>query len=181
MWNALVFYPDLKNEALIRFRQKYDPGYPGFKEHMPLLLTIPDTVSNDRLYKHLRRVLDIWSPFEIHFHGLFKSWDHWLLPGVKEGNDQVRVLHEEIYPGILKPFQRRDLPSEPHIALDLFAVKNYDPLSPTQIGLNDEKYRIALCEAKSLKFDFWCKAELLDLIQGQNGFVPHPLRFINFH
>ena len=175
MRNALVFYPDLKGEALNCFRQIYDPIYIAFKEQMPLLITIPDALGNDRLYKHPPAALDIQSLFDTHLHGLFKSWYFWLSLGAKETNDQVRVPHEEIYSVIPETCQPGDPPLAPHIGQGLIAVKIYNPFSTIWKGLNEEKYRIALHQAKFLNFDFRCKVELLDLLSGRNEFYTAPV------
>jgi len=174
MWNALVFYPDLNDKGLNHFRKKYDPSYPAYSEHMPLLI-IPSDLNQDLVDAHLRQVLARWEPFEIHFRGLFKSWDHWLLLGVEEGNQAVRKLHDEIYSGILAPFLRRDIPFDPHIGLGLFAEDHFNPFSPIQVGLKEEEYRKALQEAETLNLDFRCSMEALDFLQGKNDVQVTPV------
>jgi 2'-5' RNA ligase len=171
---ALVFYPDFKHEGLNRFREKYDPSYPVYREHMPLLHFIPASVTFESLDQHLTRVLSPWKPFEVHFSGLFKSWDHWLLLGVCEGSGKVRELHKQIYTGILKPFLREDLPFEPHIGLGLFAQNDYDPFAPARVGLKVEEYEIANHEVNSLDLDFWSEVKILDLIRGKTNIITYP-------
>ena len=171
----MVFYPNLNHEGLDRFREKFDPSYPVYKEHMPFLHPIPDSVTLGSVQRHLARVLDHWEPFSVHFNGLIKSWDHWLLLGVREGADKVRELRYEIYSGILKPFLREDLPFEPHLGLGLFAGDGFDPFSPVDSDLREAEYNAAYAGAKKLNFDFWCKVNVLDLIKGENDLRIRPV------
>jgi hypothetical protein len=171
---ALVFYPDFKHEGLNRFREKYDPSYPAYREHMPLLHFIPASVTLESLHRHLTRVLDTWKPFKVHFRGLFKSWDHWLLLDVREGSVKVRELHKQIYSGILEPFLRNDLLFEPHIGLGLFAQNDYDPFYPALTGFKEEEYEAAIHEAKSLDLDFWSEVRVLDLVSGKTDIMTIP-------
>ena len=181
MRNALVFYPDLKGEALNCFRQIYDPIYIAFKEQMPLLITIPDALGNDRLYKHLPAALDNQSLFDTHLHGLFKSWYFWLSLGAKETNDQVRVPHEEIYSGIPETCQPGDPPLAPNIGQGLIAVKIYNPFSTIWKGLNEEKFREKrerrniLTSISGVRWSYWIS------YRGEMIYILHPLPCINIH
>lgn len=174
MWNALVFYPGWNDKGLNHFREKYDPSYPAYPEHMPLLI-VPSDLNQDLVDAHLRQILDRLEPFEIHFHGLFKSCDHWLLLGVEEGNKAIRELHDKIYSGILAPYRRRDLPFDPYIGLGLSAENHFNPFSPTQVGLKKKEYRKALREAEILNLDFRCTLKVLDYPQGTNDVQAAPV------
>lgn len=168
MWHALVYYPKLNHAGLNRFREKYDPSFPAYEEHMPFLFPVPDSIDPGRLAQHLDTILRSWKPFQVHFIGLIKSWDHWLLLGVREGAENVKKLHLEIYSDVLDPFHRKDLPFDPHIGLGLFASEDFDPFNPAKTELKEIAYMNAIAEADSQKFDFWCEVNKLDLIRGDD-------------
>jgi hypothetical protein len=74
---------------------------------------------------------------------------------LKEGNEKVITLHDELYTGILSPYLRRDLEFIPHIGLALFARRDagYNALNPKVVDFDEKRYRQALAEAESLKID----------------------------
>lgn len=165
MWYALLYFPDLNDQSLDDFRNKYDITYPWIREHMPLLFPTPDSIGQNRLERHISRILMDLKPFQIHFNGLFKSWDHWLFLTVSEGYDRIVKLHDKIYTDILKPYLRSDIPFEPHLGLGLFAELDYDPMTPQKVGLKKDLYEHAFREAEALDFNFRCRLDRLTLIK----------------
>jgi hypothetical protein len=176
MWYALVYFPDLKIEKLNVFRKRYDPTWQIIEPHMPFLFIIPETVGFENLDKHVRNVLFNHDPFWVHFYGLMKTWDHWLLLQVREGAARVNQLHYELYQGILKPFHRTDLPFDPHIGLGLFADDSYDPADPGDSKFKKNKFLKAKKEAEDFNFDFWCLIDKLTLVRGENFNKPIVLK-----
>jgi len=160
----MVYFPDLNHLGLNLFREKYDPTYQFIREHLPVLMPIRDTINEETLWMHLSSILNHWSPFDIHLQGLFKSWDHWLFLGVKEGYYQIVKLHDEIYTDKLKPYLREDIPFKPHIGLGLFTSDEYTHFDPRQVRLEKDKYDKAYQEAEILHLDFWCTIDSFDLI-----------------
>ncbi len=171
MWYAMAYFPDLNHKGVNRFRETYDPTCQLIREHLPVLMPVPDTVVKKEIISHISPILSHRTPFVIHLQGLFKSWDHWLLLGVKEGYDQIVRLHDEIYSGPLKPYLREDLPFSPHVGLGLFAAGEYDFANPEKNQLDNKKYGKAFQEAVAMNLDFWCTVNSFDFIKFNDSFT----------
>ena len=159
MYYVLLYYPrfDRKTgEDIEVFRGKYDPFADSWKPHIPFIFPVPcDEIEEEEFTEHVETVLKSWKPFPIHVGGFTKSWDHWLLLLLREGNEKAIALHDELYAGILAPFLRRDIEYIPHIGIGLFVRKDagYNALDPKTVDFDAELYSQALREAESLKID----------------------------
>jgi 2'-5' RNA ligase len=159
MYYVVLYYPkfDKKTEENIKaFRKKYDPFADSLKPHMPFIFPVPCTdVEETKLTEHIETVLKNWKPFPIRIGGFGRSWDHWLLLLLKEGNEEAIALHDELYTGILSPRLRGDIEYIPHIGIGLFVRKDagYNVLDPKKVDFDAELYSQALKEAESLKID----------------------------
>ena len=159
MHYALVYNPkfDKRTEENIEaFRRKFDSFVDYWEPHIPFVFPVPcSEIDETELVGHIKSVLKKWKPFRIRISGFTKSWDHWLLLVLKEGNEKVIALHDELYTGILSPYLRRDLEFIPHIGLALFARRDagYNALNPKVVDFDEKRYRQALAEAESLKID----------------------------
>jgi hypothetical protein len=165
MYYGLVYNPEFDKRTkknIETFRRKYDSFVDYWEPHIPFIFPVPcSEVEETKLIEHIEKVLKRWKPFPIHIEGFTKSRDHWLLLLLKEGNEKVIALHDELYTGILSPYLRKDLEFIPHIGLALFARKDagYNALDPTVVDFDEKLYRQALAEAESLKMD---SSEVID-------------------
>ena len=165
MYYALVYNPefDKRTEGNIEvFRRKYDSFVDYWEPHIPFIFPVPcSEVEETELIEHIEKVLKKWEPFPIRMGGFAKSRDHWLLLLLKDGNEEVTALHDELYTGILSSYLRKDLEFIPHIGLALFAKKDagYNALDPRVVDFDKKLYRQALEEAESLKMD---SSEVID-------------------
>lgn len=172
MYFALVYYPGIEDEGFHVLRDKYEPYHQLLPEHLPIIFPVPEDIGLKKLEDHITRILTQWKPFKFHFHGLLKSWDHWLFLVLAEGNDLVRTLHDELYTDILIPYLRNDLPYIPHIGLGLFSKEKYDFTNPTaQLSLDKEKYIKAKREFENLILDFWRTIDHLTLVKINTDFT----------
>jgi 2'-5' RNA ligase len=114
-----------------------------------------DKVKEEEFMQHVKAVLKNWKPFSIRIGGFEKSWDHWLLLLLKEGNEKVIALHDELYTEILAPYLRKDIKFIPHIGIGLFVRKDsgYRLLDPKKVAYDTELYAGALKEAEALEID----------------------------
>jgi hypothetical protein len=156
---GLVYNPKFDNrteESIKAFRRKYDSFVDYWEPHIPFIFPIPcSEIDETELTGHIKSVLRKWKPFPIDIGGFTKSWDHWLLLLLKEGNEKVIALHDELYTGVLSPFLRKDIEYIPHIGLALFARRNagYNALDPRVVDFDEKLCRHALAEAESLQID----------------------------
>jgi hypothetical protein len=156
MYYALLYYPKLDKkteEDIGSFRRKYNPFAGSLKPHIPFVFPVPcGDIEETKLTEHIETVLKNWKPFQIHIEGFTKSWAHWLLLLLKEGNEEAIVLHDELYTGMLSPYLRKDIEYIPHIGIGLFVRKDagYNVLDPKKVDFDAKLYSQALKEAKSL-------------------------------
>lgn len=159
MYYALVYNPEFDERTkgnIETFRRKYDSFVDYWEPHIPFIFPVPcSDVEETKLIEHIEKVLKKWKPFPIRMGGFTKSQDHLLLLLLKEGNEKVIALHDELYSGILSSYLRKDLEFIPHIGLALFAKKDagYNALDPRAVDYDEKLYRQALAEAESLKID----------------------------
>ena len=185
MYYALVYHPEFDErtrENIQAFRRKYDSFVDYWQPHITFVFPVPCIeVEEAKLIQHIEKVLKNRKPFPIRIGGFAKSWDHWLLLLLKEGNEKVTALHDELYTGILSPYLRKDLEYIPHIGLALFARKDagYNALDPKVVDYDEKLYRQALEEAESLKIDSF---DIIDrlfldkvLIKGKRNELLHKL------
>jgi len=141
--------------------------------HIPILFPLPDEIGESVLISHTENILKSWKPFPIHIHGLFKSWDHWLMLAVEEGNEAVRKLHREIYSGILSKYRRKDIEYIPHIALGLFvkSMSDYSLKNPQKTAFDSDAYEKAVHETSMMKPDFRALFDRLQLVRIKHHFT----------
>jgi len=173
MYYALVFFPRTKINEINKIRQKHDPTFNLINPHMTIMFPIPDLALKGRIIKHIENVLKKQKSFQIHFGELKKSWDYWLFLTLKEGEQDIKKLYNEIYSGFFSQYRRDDIEFIPHISLGLF-LKNqseYDIKNPEELIFDEDTYRQALAEAKSLNLDFQCTVDNLDLVELNDDFT----------
>jgi 2'-5' RNA ligase len=185
MYYALVYNPEFDERTkgnIETFRRKYDSFVDYWEPHIPFIFPVPcSEVEETKLIEHIEKVLKRWEPFLIRIGGFAKSWDHWLLLLLKEGNEEVIALHDELYTGILSSYLRKDLEFIPHIGLALFAREDagYNALDPKVVDYDEKLYRQALEEAESLKIDSFDIIDRLFLdkvvIKGKRNELLHKL------
>lgn len=159
VYYVLVYNPvfdERTKENIETFRRKYDSFVDYWEPHIPFIFPVPcSEVEETKLIEHIETVLKKWKPFPIRIGGFEKSWDHWLFLLLKEGNEKVIALHDELYTGILSPYLSTDIEYIPHIGLALFVRKDagFNVMDPKIVDCDEKLYHQALAEAESLKID----------------------------
>ncbi len=173
MYLASVYYPEIHNEKFHAFRDTYDPFYKLIPPHVSFIFPLPEKeVGLQNFKNHIRKVLEPRQPFEAHFRNLEKTWDHWLMLTPENGYNKIKLLHDELYSGILAPYLRKDLPFTPHIGLGLFSKEQYDFNNPgAALTLDENKYRKAVEEFKTLDFDIRFTIDKLTLLKINEQFT----------
>jgi 2'-5' RNA ligase len=173
VYYALVYFPKIKIDRINKLRQKYDPTYNLIASHLTLLFPIPASLGKDRIINHIETVLKNLQSIKIRFGGFRKSWDHWLLLTLTEGNAEIRKLYIELYTGFLLEYRREDIEFIPHIGLGLFIKNNseYDLKNPKELIFDEETYQHALLEAESLNLDLQCTVDNIELVELNDDFT----------
>lgn len=164
MLYAFIYKLKTNISSIDQLRSKYDPYYNLIGPHITLIFPTPDSVSIKDLRDHVQQIVSKHTPFDIRLSGLDKSWDHWLNLLIKEGNQELINLHDELYMGVMAPFLRNDLPFVPHVGLGLFTQGSYSVFNPEPVELDDSQYRKALKEAEAINLDFRERIEGFELI-----------------
>ena len=173
MYYGLVYFPKKELISINKIRKKYDPTYSIIAPHLTILFPVPSSIGKLKIIKYISNVLENQPPIKIHFDDYKKSWDHWLLLTIKEGELDIKKLSTELYSGILSKYQRKDIEFIPHIGLGL-CVKNYKEYAlenPKKLIFDKDKYRCALLEAKSTIRNFKCTVDKLNLVEADNDFT----------
>lgn len=172
MYFALVHLPDIDTTRIELLRNKYDPTAHLIQAHISILFPVPDEIGVNVLINHIESVLKHWKPFSIRINGLHKSWDNWLFLTLKDGNAEVIRLHNQIYTGMLQPYQRKDIDFVPHIGLGLFVKEGvkYDYKNPKELEFDERKYELAVHDASQLNLDYKCVFDKLYLVSLTNDF-----------
>ncbi len=169
---SLVYYPKIDDNVFQSIRNKYEPYANMIPEHIPLVFPVPETIGKDKLIHHVNRILARWKPFKIRIKGLYKTFDHWLLVVLDEGNDQVIRLHDDLYTNILTHYLRKDLPYIPHVGLGLFSREAYDFSKPSRLlSLDEKKYRSARTEIEMADLNFRRTIDRLTLVRVNANFT----------
>jgi len=173
VYHALVHYPEIKTEKIEAFRKKYDPTYNLIRAHITILFPIPPKISKKSLSEHIQEALTNWEPFKIEIEGFTKSWDHWLFLILREGNENIINLHDDLYMGILIPFLRKDIEYIPHVGLGQFIKESekYSLKNPTDVIFDENKYKVALAEARSLNLSYETTVDKLVLVEISDEFT----------
>ena len=172
MYYGMVHYPAIDYKLINRIRRKYDPTVDLIEPHITILFPVPESIGEQALIHHIKYVLKNHKPFPLHICGFRKSWDHWLLLTLAEGNLEVINLYRETYTGILAKYGRKDLEFIPHISLGLFVKEgvHYDFNNPQHLEFDEQRYKEALQEAEALGLDFKCVIDKVHLVKLTNYF-----------
>ena len=164
---GLVYYPNFEIVGLDEIRRRHDPTADLIEPHMGVMFLIPNSVGEGTVVRHLEGILKRLQPFAIRFHGLTKSWDHWLFLTLQEGNAEVLLLYDDIYSGPIARYRYDDVEFIPHVAIGLFAKNpdGYDHQDPKALELDEQCYTEALAEAESLGVDVRRVLDNLHLIR----------------
>lgn len=162
MYHGLVYYTNLDNQQISDFRQKYDPTVGLIDDHLTIVFPVPDKISETYISKHIKNVLNTWKPFDIHINSFIKTWDHWFFLTLKEGNEEVTRLYNELYVGILKPYYRPDL-FIPHIGIGYVGKGQFDIFNPHD-ELDEDSYQKAQNDFKHIEVDYWRRIDKLTLV-----------------
>lgn len=119
MKRAIILFPDFDNIPILqRIRAKYDPLANYIGPHITLVFPFESDLSTDDLKVHLRATLKGIKKFPVRlndFSGDFR--DGYLFLNVKEGNDRIILLHDQLYRGILQDFLFRKVTFCPHLTV----------------------------------------------------------------
>lgn len=172
MFYALVYYPQIDHQGFQAFRRKYEPYSALLPEHLPVVFPVPESIGYKNLVDHIEKVLEKWTLFDIHISGHTKTWDHWLMLLLQEGNKKTIRLHDDLYTELLAPHLREDLHYLPHIGLGHFSKEAYDFNNPTaELELDKASYEQALSEVQALNLDFWRTVDTLTLVKVNKDFT----------
>ncbi len=154
---AIIYVLKINTKDINIFRKKYDPSWKIIASHITLFAPISQ-VSEKELINHIDSTIKNTNSFPIHLTGLTITADNHLFLLVKEGNEKIVTLYNELYSGILISYQQTYFPFIPHLTLGVFQTKDNHS--------DDELYKKALIEAENMKLDITSTFDSLFLIKG---------------
>lgn len=115
---AIHVFPQFDTiEKIQEIRRVYDPLANKIPPHITLVFPFESSIPPNELLSHIRSAADQISPFTIRLRDVSGSGGEYLFLNVKEGNDSLIRLHDELYKGILATFRNHHIPYIPHITL----------------------------------------------------------------
>jgi hypothetical protein len=90
---------------------------------------------------------------------------------VREGEDGIKRLFEDLYTGLLAPHRRHDIDYIPHVGLGYFGTQEYNPSDPKAVPLDEVRYGKALQEAEAANLDYECVLDRLSLVELDDQFT----------
>lgn len=127
---TIMIFPQFDNINIIdEIRNKYDPLGNHVKPHVTLVFTFESTLSTLDLKNHLEEVLKNIKPFKLTLQEIIKvdnPLGMYLFLHIKEGIDEIRILTEKLYTGILQNYKPDWLNREtflPHMTIGSFNSK----------------------------------------------------------
>lgn len=155
---AAVYFPDINLDKINYFRKKYNPeDWTIIQPHLTITFPIND-IPEKLLQQHIESVTKKLKSFPICLNGLTKSFDDYLFLEVKEGNEEIIKLRNQLYSGILAPYLKADIPFSPHLTLGHFRTENND--------FDRQLYEKAYAEARDMELNINCNFDNLALVKG---------------
>lgn len=167
---AVVYFPGTDLNRINDFRREYDPGWKTIRPHITLVSPISE-LSENSLIGHLDSVIRSLKPFPITLSGLSKSFDHYLFLLVKQGNQQIIKLHDQLYSGLLVPYLPNDYPFIPHLTLGYFGTK--------ENHLDKITFEKASSAIEQMHINIRCKFDNLALIEGDGITLAEVIKIYN--
>ncbi len=115
---GVVWFPPFPIDSNIeKFRAKHDPLAAQIPAHLHLVFPFPCNLSAVQLASHTRRIVSKWPPLPVTFRDVEPLLDEFVLLMVRDREEAVTALHDELYSGVLKNFLRKEMSYTPHITL----------------------------------------------------------------
>lgn len=115
---AIHLFPRFENMFLIdQLREAYDPLYSLIRPHITLVFPFESDLSSEVLKTHMKYVTKELSPFSTRLQGITGTPDQYLFLNVKQGNDRIIQLHDQLYTDSLVPFLSRRHSYLPHLTV----------------------------------------------------------------
>ncbi len=115
---CIMIFPKFENEQIIQtLRADYDPLYTYVSPHLTIVFPFESEISSESLKAHLQLMMIELKPFQLAMKGVEPSAGGYLFLNVIEGEEQVRLLHERLYTGILKEFKSTMFTYQPHLTV----------------------------------------------------------------
>lgn len=125
MANLALIYPTISTadfEAIQSIRKQHDPKYFNVVDPHVTLVFATEKVSADELVQHARTKLNDIESFNLQFDSAklveddSKEFYHaFLIPSA--GFDEINMVHDILYTGVLESELRHDIPFIPHLGI----------------------------------------------------------------
>ncbi|CEN74858.1 2'-5' RNA ligase superfamily [[Clostridium] sordellii] len=141
---CIMIFPKFNNiEIINKIRKQYDPLFEKVQPHITLVFPFESCISSQELQKHIKYELSNTKPFELTLQNIIKvsnNTGHYLFLEVVDGEENLKVIHKNLYNGILetyKPLWLNDVDFKPHITLGCF--KNNEELESAYESIKNIK------------------------------------------
>ncbi|MCA0148032.1 MULTISPECIES: 2'-5' RNA ligase family protein [Rossellomorea] len=118
MKRAIHIFPSFHSvDKIQEIRHRYDPLSDKIPPHITLVFPFESSIPSVDILVHIKSVAEHISPFPMTLRDVTGSGGEFLFLNVKEGNDFLIQLHDQLYEGILAPYRNPHFTYSPHITL----------------------------------------------------------------
>jgi 2'-5' RNA ligase len=118
MKRAIHIFPSFHSlDKIQEIRHRYDPLSDKIPPHITLIFPFESSIPSVDILNHIKLVAEHISPFSLTLRDMTGSGGEFLFLNVKEGNDFLIQLHDELYEGILAAYRNPHFTYSPHITL----------------------------------------------------------------
>lgn len=118
---SICIFPNFENIDIIhQLRVKYDPLHFLIPPHITLVHPFISYLTIEELQDHVKKAVREIKPFKVRLHGFSGAYDDYLFLNVKQGNDRLIQLRDNLYQGALAGYLYKKTPYIPHITIGKF-------------------------------------------------------------
>lgn len=117
---SILIFPKFTNQEVIHnLRAVYDPLAKLVQPHITLVFPFTSAIETKQLVDHVSKSIEGIKSFDITLYRISPclAGGNYLFLNVREGNDEIRFIHDRLYTGILEEFLRKDIPYVPHMTV----------------------------------------------------------------
>jgi 2'-5' RNA ligase len=123
---TIMIFPRFENRDVIDgIRKKYDPLAALVRPHVTLVFPFQSEWSGAQIRMRLNAALEGARPFPMTLGGVSMesgAHGHYLFLNIREGEDEIRALHERLYEGFFRKF-KPNLAYHPHMTVGKLRTK----------------------------------------------------------
>lgn len=138
---SIMIFPKFSNIHIVNsLRNLYDPLADLVQPHITLVFPFESDFELEELTGHIESVLEGVRSFDLVMSGITPKQlgGNYLFLNIIEGVDEIKLIHNKLYTGILERYHRKELTYIPHLTVGLIKESSdYDEAIQATMGIDD--------------------------------------------